>query len=97
MKKKELIIITCKDKLPSNIMDGIGKKLKEVGKYHDLEFLLLGNGMKVEPRPEISLRDYFAGQFLAGAVSNKTEWGREHLARRAYCVAEAMLEERDIP
>ncbi len=45
----------------------------------------------------MSLRDYFAGQALAGmlAVENSDAHNDATLARYAYCLADAMLEARN--
>lgn len=48
----------------------------------------------------MSLRDYFAGQALAGLMTSQTsegEWRYDarQAADNAYCVAEAMLERRN--
>jgi len=42
----------------------------------------------------MTLRDYFAGQALAGIMSSTDACGPEDVASRAYVVADAMLKER---
>lgn len=45
----------------------------------------------------MSLRDYFAGQALAGLYANaKEEWNAETAAACAYDTADAMLAERQV-
>lgn len=47
--------------------------------------------------PGMTLRDYFAGQALAGMMANAESWSvsSEKLAGYAYSAADAMLAERD--
>jgi hypothetical protein len=62
------------------------------------------DSMDVRAMPDtmrMSLRDYFAGQALAGMIGNsnaeqmdKSMSGEDALARAAYVVADAMLKER---
>jgi hypothetical protein len=43
----------------------------------------------------MTLRDYFAGQVLAGLTANHTlDLSYRHMAERAYYIADAMLAER---
>lgn len=42
----------------------------------------------------MSLRDYFAGQALAGIMGSGDIFPPDSAASRAYCVADSMLEER---
>jgi len=45
----------------------------------------------------MSLRDYFAGQALAGLYANaKEDWNAETVAACAYDTADAMLAERQV-
>lgn len=56
---------------------------------------LYSNGDEPEREPEISLRDYFAGQALAGfCAETGTDVHESVLARRAYELADAMLKAR---
>jgi hypothetical protein len=44
----------------------------------------------------MSLRDYFAGQALAGMdTDGYTLIGMQSIVQRAYCLADAMLDERE--
>jgi len=47
--------------------------------------------------PGMSLRDWFAGQALAGFAANPESWPLEYptMAKMAYSQADAMLAERD--
>lgn len=49
------------------------------------------------PLPPMSLRDWFAGQALAGEAATQGDciWKAADLAERAYAVADAMLAERE--
>ncbi len=49
-----------------------------------------------QPYPGMTLRDYFAGQAMAGLASKEanTKVAPERIARRAYVLADAMIEER---
>jgi hypothetical protein len=49
---------------------------------------------KSHVRGGMTLRDYFAGQALAGMMSSTDACDPEAVASRAYVVADAMLEER---
>lgn len=55
----------------------------------------LPNGDWFPGQPGMSLRDYFAGQALAGLTNGRRE-NVEVFAREAYAVADAMLAERDV-
>ena len=64
--------------------------------------------MKTPSINKITLRDYFAGQALAGDLeqgqnesthySNRVSWWHDpkKIAERAYAIADAMLEEREL-
>ena len=58
-------------------------------RMHDEEGFLLPLGM--------SLRDYFAGQALAGYLSANQKWddGASAAAKAAYYMADAMIAERE--
>ena len=43
----------------------------------------------------MTLRDYFAAAVLAGNSLGAAGMGHEHIAALAYCLADAMLEERN--
>jgi len=57
----------------------------------------------VKENSGMDLRDYFAGQALAGGLEQgvendmQTNWWHspERIAKRAYAIADAMMEERD--
>ena len=59
--------------------------------------------MKTPPINKITLRDYFAGQALAGDLQQGTQdnlsysWWHEpsKIAERAYKIADAMIKERE--
>ncbi len=54
----------------------------------------------VESTTEPSLRDFFAGQFLAGVATTllaSTKEGRSSVAVRAYAMADTMLKQRELP
>jgi len=44
---------------------------------------------------EIALRDWFAGQALAGMIPDHGDVDRESMARHAYLYADAMLKARE--
>jgi hypothetical protein len=46
----------------------------------------------------MTLRDYFAGQALVGLLAGRaprSEFTSKEIATSAYCIAEAMIKERD--
>jgi hypothetical protein len=46
----------------------------------------------------MTLRDYFAGQALVGMLAGRaprSEFTSKEIASSAYCIAEAMIKERD--
>lgn len=45
--------------------------------------------------PDLSLRDWFAGQALAGVVVSTNNRSEETYAKRAWALADAMLKERE--
>ena len=60
------------------------------------------NGEIVEGRPGMSLRDYFAGQALAGWLSSWTTnssplwFEADHVSAAAYDYADAMIKAREV-
>lgn len=54
--------------------------------------------MPIEMIDDMSLRDYFAGQALAGICSISDTWPRDNdateIARLSYAMAEAMLRQK---
>jgi hypothetical protein len=57
-----------------------------------------GHSVLVEHSPGMSLRDWFAGQMLAGWAADpdaSLSWEDDDVAARCYEVADAMLAERD--
>lgn len=55
--------------------------------------------MLEDHEPGMTLRDYFAGQALAGIMSNPAtadeEWSADKIATTAYAVARAMLKAQE--
>ena len=47
--------------------------------------------------PGMTLRDYFAGQALVGLCAQTEELGRSRMwfAERSYCIADALLKQRE--
>jgi hypothetical protein len=64
------------------------------GFYHPVEMPTPGGGKYVAGG--LSLRDWFAGQALAGIASRQSFRGIEDaLSRNVYAIADAMLKERE--
>ena len=57
--------------------------------------MLIGHAVKAsKPFSGMSLRDWFAGQAIAGMMSKEPWFSAENCAKAAYHVADAMLEAR---
>lgn len=60
-------------------------------------FPLPPNPSQFADREGMSLRDYFAGQTLAGLCANTNyDWSWEESARQSYRAADAMLKAREV-
>ena len=69
----------------------------EGGTAFPVALKVIGNEIATEFQPGMSLRDYFAGNALAGMLSSGTsdECSPQVLAQAAYLYADAMIAERN--
>ena len=58
--------------------------------------LRIVDDMKTAPMPQISLRDYFAGQALSGLLAGDEETSLERCAKWAFKNADAMMKAREV-
>ncbi len=73
----------------AQVVDWVKQRVKKVTKPKVQKF---------SPQLDISLRDYFAGQALAGILTDDTAVGEyAHFAKTAYEYADAMLKHRSEP